>query len=333
MASTNKTAGLGLNQWLGADSPKREDFNADNLIIDSAFDNVLQKDNETPFTPSGIYQPATKSYVDNKVFETGAADMTQAIYDQDSNGIVDNAERLGGQLPEYYDRKVAFVGSDSADNYAGWYKVAEQTCTNNGNANIVFAVAETFSYNGARRNRGILELGIRSNSTNGNITCEMLRWSTRIGFNVSDFIVVINAMTWTLYAKSTTRYSRICFEVLSLNSTSSRDLAWPLTFQDNTTPEATAPTPTVISSDGDFFVHSKSGTVHALTGILPTSGTCELTFKASAGYTYGDTFTLNNTAYSSQTINGEALSEGHFVSGAIITKIGVDVTNHILWFN
>lgn len=33
---------------------------------------------------------------------TGAGDMTKAVYDQDNDGIVDNAEKLGGQLPSYY---------------------------------------------------------------------------------------------------------------------------------------------------------------------------------------------------------------------------------------
>lgn len=34
MASTNKTQYLGLSQWLATDRPKREDFVADNRIID-----------------------------------------------------------------------------------------------------------------------------------------------------------------------------------------------------------------------------------------------------------------------------------------------------------
>lgn len=36
MSSTNKTAHLGLNSWLGSDVPKRTDFNADNALIDQA---------------------------------------------------------------------------------------------------------------------------------------------------------------------------------------------------------------------------------------------------------------------------------------------------------
>ncbi|PYG90131.1 hypothetical protein LY28_00011 [Ruminiclostridium sufflavum DSM 19573] len=33
---------------------------------------------------------------------TGAGDMTKSVYDTDNSGIVDDAERLGGQLPGYY---------------------------------------------------------------------------------------------------------------------------------------------------------------------------------------------------------------------------------------
>lgn len=35
MSSTNKTDNLNLNNWIGSDVPKREDFNMDNSIIDS----------------------------------------------------------------------------------------------------------------------------------------------------------------------------------------------------------------------------------------------------------------------------------------------------------
>lgn len=42
---------------------------------------VLLKTNTEEFTPTGIYQPATKKYVDDKVLSAGAADMTQAVYD------------------------------------------------------------------------------------------------------------------------------------------------------------------------------------------------------------------------------------------------------------
>ncbi len=34
MGSTNKTGDLELNQWIGSDVPKMEDFNRDNEILD-----------------------------------------------------------------------------------------------------------------------------------------------------------------------------------------------------------------------------------------------------------------------------------------------------------
>ena len=36
MSSTNKTEFLGLNSWVGADVPKREDFVNDNVILDNS---------------------------------------------------------------------------------------------------------------------------------------------------------------------------------------------------------------------------------------------------------------------------------------------------------
>lgn len=41
MASTNKTANLHLNQWVATDPVLREDFNADNAAVDTAFGNIL----------------------------------------------------------------------------------------------------------------------------------------------------------------------------------------------------------------------------------------------------------------------------------------------------
>ncbi|WP_312643361.1 hypothetical protein [Hydrogenoanaerobacterium sp.] len=42
MPSTHKTSFLNLNQWLGGDKPKREDFNSDNLNIDNGIKNHVQ---------------------------------------------------------------------------------------------------------------------------------------------------------------------------------------------------------------------------------------------------------------------------------------------------
>lgn len=45
---------------------------------------------------------ATKEYVDNSVAEAGGGDMLRNVYDSDRTGIVDDAEKLGGQKPDYY---------------------------------------------------------------------------------------------------------------------------------------------------------------------------------------------------------------------------------------
>ncbi len=42
MASSQKTSHLQLNHWLGSDKPKREDFNLDNQLIDSAIKTHVQ---------------------------------------------------------------------------------------------------------------------------------------------------------------------------------------------------------------------------------------------------------------------------------------------------
>ena len=42
MPSTNKTAHLKLNQWIGTDKPRKDDFNADNAAVDAAIAQHVQ---------------------------------------------------------------------------------------------------------------------------------------------------------------------------------------------------------------------------------------------------------------------------------------------------
>ena len=141
-------------------------------------------------------------------------------------------------------RRIAFVGSD-VDGSNGWYKVAEQTCSGYGDTNITFMVTSTYS----NYNVGILQLQIRSDSSS--ISCRTLKWLTRIGFNVNNYIVVIDGMKWTLYANQpSNRYGRIAFEILSMSSIDKKNISWALTFKDNNTKETTTPVATVTSSDG-----------------------------------------------------------------------------------
>ena len=151
-------------------------------------------------------------------------------------------------------RRTAFIGSD-AENTNGWYKVAEQTCNGYGDTNITFMVTSTYS----NYSVGVLQLQIRSDSTS--ISCRTLKWLTRIGFNESNYIVVINGMKWTLYAYQTCpRYGRIAFEILSMSSINNKNMGWTLTFKDNNTKEANAPVATVKSSDGATVNYATSAT-------------------------------------------------------------------------
>ena len=106
-------------------------------------------------------------------------------------------------------RQVAFVGSDT-DGTAGWYKVAEQTCSGYGDTNITFMVTSTY----ANYNFGILQLQISSDDSS--IACTSLGWIARKGLDKSHYIVVISGMKWTLYAyQPNPRYGRLAFEILS----------------------------------------------------------------------------------------------------------------------
>ena len=42
MSSSNKTNYLGLNQFVGSDKPKMEDFNADNRLLDEKIQQHIQ---------------------------------------------------------------------------------------------------------------------------------------------------------------------------------------------------------------------------------------------------------------------------------------------------
>lgn len=73
--------------------------------------------------------------------------------------------------------------------------------------------------------------------------------------------------------------------------------------------------------------HAKSGTVHALT--TPNVDTQNIKFRATAAYVKGDTFTLNGTACSAQTISGRPLESGYFKAGAMVRCL---LSRGTLWF-
>ena len=74
--------------------------------------------------------------------------------------------------------------------------------------------------------------------------------------------------------------------------------------------------------------HSKSGTVHRLTGLpSSSSGLVSAVFTATASYAAGDTMTVDNVPYSIQLSNGEEAEDNLFVSGATVAVI-VDKGNY-----
>lgn len=67
--------------------------------------------------------------------------------------------------------------------------------------------------------------------------------------------------------------------------------------------------------------YSKSGAVHALTGLSGVSGTVSCVFTATAAYAAGDTFTVDGVAYTIQLSNGEEPEDNLFVSGASVPVV------------
>ena len=77
MSSTNRTSRLGLNQWLGTDKPKREDFNMDNALIDSTLGAHIE-DTDIHITSSERTMWTSRCYVGTYVGNT-AAERTVAL--------------------------------------------------------------------------------------------------------------------------------------------------------------------------------------------------------------------------------------------------------------
>lgn len=184
--------------------------------------------------------------------------MGQQFLDLEGTKILANKIKEG-------ERKVAMVGSDNTDSN-GWYKVARQTCSGFGDTNITFMVTSTYG----NYNFGQLQLQIRSDDTS--ISCKRLSWITRTGLDPNHYIVLINGMTWTLYAyQPSSRYGRICFEILSMSNINGKDMSWTLDFKNNNTKESTTPNATVKSSDGATVNHanttSKLQTARTINGV------------------------------------------------------------------
>lgn len=69
------------------------------------------------------------------------------------------------------------------------------------------------------------------------------------------------------------------------------------------------------------LTHSKTGTVHALTGLNGAAGILSCQFKATAAFAAGDTVKVDGTSYTIKLTNGEDAEDNLFVSGAIVPCI------------
>lgn len=100
----------------------------------------------------------------------GAGDMLKAVYDQDDDGIVDNSERLGGELPAYYTNILARLGYTPISQ--GIVTAANDFIIGSGNASVVKkTLAETktiLGVNAATESaKGVVELATAAETTAG----------------------------------------------------------------------------------------------------------------------------------------------------------------------
>jgi hypothetical protein len=73
------------------------------VIKKSTGDEVIATVNDIPTKVSQLEND--RAYVtQEELGDAGYGDMLKSIYDQNNNGIVDNAEKLGGKLPSYYEQ-------------------------------------------------------------------------------------------------------------------------------------------------------------------------------------------------------------------------------------
>ncbi|MBR6790966.1 MAG: phage tail protein [Oscillospiraceae bacterium] len=69
------------------------------------------------------------------------------------------------------------------------------------------------------------------------------------------------------------------------------------------------------------LTHEKSGTVHRLSGLGERKGLVSCCFKAAAKYVKGDTFTVENTAYSVKMQDGSEAEDDLFAAGAAVSAV------------
>lgn len=168
--------------------------------------------------------------------------MLEKVLDKEGLTYYDTKSKKYVQDEIAKTKKYCIVGSNTA-NTSGWYKVASQTMSGYNDTNVTFMITSTYK----EYFSGILQLQMRSDNTF--ISCNSLKWHSRIGFDVGDVICVIEDMTFTLYVhRSVSQYGRILFEVMSESNITTASTS--IVLHNSTSPETTEPVATVIATDG-----------------------------------------------------------------------------------
>ena len=137
---------------------------------------------------------------------------------------------------------VGYYGSDKASTN-GWYKFYSGTLTGYNDRTARLMLTYMYGYN----NFGTIFFHARCN--NGNtIQIKRLLWEVRSGFEDGDVVAVAKGNDYSLYVYNRNpQWGRIKIRVLESGGTSSD---WDMTLASNFTKESTAPTPTIVASDG-----------------------------------------------------------------------------------
>lgn len=114
---------------------------------------------------------------------------------------------------------------------------------------------------------------------------------------------------------------------IQTNVTNITNIIQQVTGVDPSNPDAEPPSGSMVVT----LMHTKSDTVHAFTGLGERTGLVPCQFKSTAGYTEGDTATIDGTAYTITLTGADAPETDLFVSGKSIL-IDVDTEGKFINF-
>ena len=113
-------------------------------IVDNLTTNISNK----PLSAAqGVALKALIDAINTSLAEKGSGDMLKSVYDTDGDGIVDNAEKLGGQLPSYYAAASAIPTKTSQLTNDSGFKTTDTTY-NQATSSVLGLVKIGYSENG-----------------------------------------------------------------------------------------------------------------------------------------------------------------------------------------